>query len=308
MSSKRILIPYNMGGQKVTNAADGSANTDLATVGQVNTLIGGLAAGLIYKGTFDASALDFDALTDASQGDFYKVSAAGTIDSVLYSIGDMIIINKDVTGVPVTADIDKIDNTEAVDILRTGDIGVSVAAYAHNHTGVYEPANSNIQTHIAIVDGNPHGTDKTDVGLGNVTNDAQVKLSTVTAENDFIVATGAGAVTNKTAAQVKAILDVSKVADSTTNGNILVDGSEVVVYAHPTVSYSTDVGNGSDNTFVVTHSLNSKDLVVAVRDNASPYDFVEVYAACTTVDTVTIDFGEGITPTAAQYRVIILKA
>lgn len=37
-------------------------------------------------------------------------------------------------------------------------------------SGVYEPSNPNIQEHIAIVDGNPHGVDKTDLGLGSVEN------------------------------------------------------------------------------------------------------------------------------------------
>lgn len=34
---------------------------------------------------------------------------------------------------------------------------------------------SSYDSHLAITDGNPHGVDKADVGLGNVTNDAQVK-------------------------------------------------------------------------------------------------------------------------------------
>jgi len=38
----------------------------------------------------------------------------------------------------------------------------------------YEPKNSNIQNHISTT-GNPHATTKTDIGLGNVTNDAQIK-------------------------------------------------------------------------------------------------------------------------------------
>ena len=33
-----------------------------------------------------------------------------------------------------------------------------------------EPANSNIQAHISITSGNPHGTTKNDIGLGNVVN------------------------------------------------------------------------------------------------------------------------------------------
>lgn len=77
---------------------------------------------LSYKGAFDASAGNYDALADASQGDYYKVSVAGNIGNYDWAVGDNLIVNKDVTGVPTEADIDKIDNTESPDILRTGDI------------------------------------------------------------------------------------------------------------------------------------------------------------------------------------------
>ena len=52
----------------------------------------------------------------------------------------------------------------------------TVAAGDHNHAGVYEPANSNIQLHIADTN-NPHGVTKAQVDLGNVSNDAQLKAA-----------------------------------------------------------------------------------------------------------------------------------
>lgn len=56
-----------------------------------------------------------------------------------------------------------------------GDVGTGASQVAignHNHSSVYEPANANIQSHIGIINGNPHGVDKSDVGLGNVENTA----------------------------------------------------------------------------------------------------------------------------------------
>lgn len=47
---------------------------------------------------------------------------------------------------------------------------------AHNHDTAYEPKNANIQSHIANTS-NPHSVTATQVGLGSVTNDAQVKRS-----------------------------------------------------------------------------------------------------------------------------------
>jgi hypothetical protein len=43
------------------------------------------------------------------------------------------------------------------------------ASSTHNHSGVYEPADAAIQTHLAATD-NPHSVTKSQVGLGNVQN------------------------------------------------------------------------------------------------------------------------------------------
>jgi len=53
---------------------------------------------------------------------------------------------------------------------RTGDVSAQVGDYS----AFYEPVNANIQTHIADVTTNPHAVTKTEVGLGNVADAAQV--------------------------------------------------------------------------------------------------------------------------------------
>ena len=52
----------------------------------------------------------------------------------------------------------------------------TVAAGDHNHNNAYEPSNNNIQSHIASTS-NPHDTTKEQVGLGNVSNDLQLKAA-----------------------------------------------------------------------------------------------------------------------------------
>ena len=56
---------------------------------------------LIYKGTLDASGAAYP--TPAAQGDYYIINVSGTIDAVLYSIGDWAVYNG--------SSWDKIDNT-----------------------------------------------------------------------------------------------------------------------------------------------------------------------------------------------------
>lgn len=50
------------------------------------------------------------------------------------------------------------------------------AKITHNHDTAYEAKNSNIQSHISNTS-NPHGTTSSQVGLGNVTNNRQMKAS-----------------------------------------------------------------------------------------------------------------------------------
>jgi hypothetical protein len=69
---------------------------------------------------------------------------------------------------------------------NTGTSAGTVAAGDHAHTGVYEPLNANIQTHISDTTTNPHSVTKTQVGLGNVpdvdaTNAANISSGTLPA-------------------------------------------------------------------------------------------------------------------------------
>ena len=85
-------------------------------------IIDGLSGGLVYKGGFDASGDKLPA--DVTKGWLYKITVAGTIDGLEMEVNDTIFANKDVTGDTAAADWDKIDNTEAPDILRDGDVSL----------------------------------------------------------------------------------------------------------------------------------------------------------------------------------------
>lgn len=65
------------------------------------------------------------------------------------------------------------------------------------------------------------------------------------------------------------------------------------------------IGNGADQTFVINHNLNTRDLNVSVRETAGSYDLVYVDVAFTSMDSITISFGTN-TPTADEYTVTIV--
>lgn len=67
--------------------------------------------------------------------------------------------------------------------------------------------------------------------------------------------------------------------------------------------FSTSIGDGSTTSYVVTHSLGSKDVIVQIYDNAT-FDQVEADIDHTSTTTVTIAFATA--PTTNQYRVVVL--
>lgn len=67
--------------------------------------------------------------------------------------------------------------------------------------------------------------------------------------------------------------------------------------------YTTTVGNGAATSFVVTHNLNTRAVVVDVALSASPYTSVIAQVDKTSVNTVTISFATA--PTTNQYSVTV---
>jgi hypothetical protein len=67
-------------------------------------------------------------------------------------------------------------------------------------------------------------------------------------------------------------------------------------------SYSTDIGNGSSTSFVVTHNLNTRVVQVVVQDNST---FEQLYPdiEVTSLNTVTVRFATA--PTTNQHKVIV---
>ncbi len=74
--------------------------------------------------------------------------------------------------------------------------------------------------------------------------------------------------------------------------------------AQKTDKFSATVGDGVVTSYVLTHNLNSRDVVVMIRETASPYAQVITDVEMTTVNTVTVKFATA--PTSGQYTVTII--
>ena len=99
-----------------------------------------------------------------------------------------------------------------------------------------------------------------------------------------------GRVTARTAQSIA--ITASQVTDFTAAVNAIIDGDGAAV----------DVGDGSSTTYVITHNLATRDLVIQLYDNAT-YDTVYCDTARTTINTATLVFATA--PTANQFRALL---
>ena len=100
-----------------------ASSTNLVTSGAVEAAIGNALTGALkYQGTWTAtSQTDYSSITlPVKKGYMYAVSGNATISGVEWNSGDYLVINKDVAsgGTITSSDVEKIDNTEASDIVR----------------------------------------------------------------------------------------------------------------------------------------------------------------------------------------------
>lgn len=71
-----------------------------------------------------------------------------------------------------------------------------------------------------------------------------------------------------------------------------------------TKKYADTIGDGTTTTFTITHNLNTQDVVVTVRENASPYNVVFADVQITDANNIKVLFATA--PSANQYRVVVV--
>lgn len=68
--------------------------------------------------------------------------------------------------------------------------------------------------------------------------------------------------------------------------------------------YATDLGDGSNTSYAITHNFGTRDVIVRVFPNSGQYDDVEVDVQRTNTNTVTLVFASA--PAANAYRVVVI--
>jgi hypothetical protein len=91
---------------------------------------------------------------------------------------------------------------------------------------------------------------------------------------------------------------------SALSGRVSTNESDISnLQSDKTDKFSTDVGNGANTSFAVSHNLGTKDVIVNIYDNAS-YDTVETDVVRTDTNTVTVSFT--VAPSSNAYRVVVI--
>ena len=262
-----------------SNYTAANANVDGHLSG-IDTKLGTLAAGLTYKGAFNATA-GTPSIANALQGDLYVVDTAGTIYGQTWAIGDHLLINANMGGVIDNAKIDKIDNTDQVTSVNgsTGAVTLSGDDLAADHTASnYTAANANIDGHLSGIDSKfgTLGTASTAASTDflQVSNNLSDLNNAITARSNLGLGTAATSASTDFLASTAGGDDIA--ADHTavnyTAANANIDGhlsgidTALGATASPTLDGVTTNGNTTTNAINVGTITTSGDILANAAD------------------------------------------
>ena len=285
----------SMAGFKLTNVATPSADTDAANKGYVDSV----AQGLDTKASVVAAT--------TTNGTLATAFANGqVIDGVTLATGNRILIKNQT-------------DATANGIYVVAASGAPARSTDMDNGTEFPGAYAFVEQGTVNADTGWVCTNNAPVTLGS-TNIVWAQFSgagTYTANNgvlltgsvfSFAPESGKGLQTGSEGAAIKLAttsgLNVaSDLAVGAGNGISVLTNTVAIDSAVVVSKYAASVGDGAATSYTVTHNLGTRDIVVSVYDNASPYSEVSVDVAHTTTNTATIAFS--IAPTSNQYRIVI---
>lgn len=285
----------SMAGYKLTNVATPTAGTDAAN----KTYVDSVAQGLDTKASVVAAT--------TTNGTLATAFADGqTVDGVTLATGDRLLIKNqtdatengiytvNATGAPTrSTDMDNgAEFPSAYVFVEQGTVNADTGWVCTNNAPVTLGTTNIVFTQFS--------------GAGTYTASNGVLL---TGSNfTFAPESGKGLQTSSAGAAIKLAttsgLNLSSDLAVGAGNGITVLTNTVAIDSSVVVSkYAANVGDGSATSYTVTHNLGTRDVVVTVYDNSSPYAEVVTDVAHSTTNTVTLAFS--VAPTSNQYRVVV---
>lgn len=133
---------------------------------------------------------------------------------------------------------------------------------------------------------------------------AAINNPNVTTTTDWIILQTNVDQATETVAGIAKIATQAETNTGTNDTNIVTPLKLKTFFDTSVGGFAANVGNGSSLSFVLTHNLNTLDVIVQVVE-VSTGDTVYTDIARTSVNTVTVTFASA--PTTNQYRIIIKK-
>lgn len=256
------------GSHKITNLLDPTGAQDAASKNYVDSVATGLdVKASVRVATTAAIAGATYTATAGTSGRGQFTTMPNTIDGVTLVAGNRVLVKNQATASQ--------DGIYVVSTLGTGANGVWDRATDFDQDAEVTPGA------FTFVE---EGTVNSDTGWVLTTN-APITI-------------GGSSGTNLTFSQFSGAGTYTAGSGLTLTGTQFAIDTTVVVR-----KYAQSVGDGTTTSFVVTHNLNTQDIMVMVRDNSSPFAIMEADFQATSVNTATIIFT--VAPTTNQYRVII---
>ena len=265
MAAPTASVAFNS--QKITGLLDGVALTDAATVGQVQAGAAGIDAKASVRFATTAN------ITLSGLG-----TAAGRDWGSALTADDRVLVKNQ-----TDATENGIYNAKSGAWVRSTDMDANSEYTPNAFTFVEESASSLATTQWIVSTAGPITIGSTSVTW------VQFGAASVYTAN----ATG-GLTLSGNAFSVLLPANSGLVKDAT---GLYVDSAIVVK------KYGTLVGDNSATTIVVTHNLNTRDVIFSVHQAASPYAVAQVDCELTSVNTLTLFFGTA--PTTDEYRVVV---
>ena len=248
-----------------------SASTDAASKGYVDSV---LVGALIFQGGYDASTNTPDLTSSPNsikKGWTYAVTTAGNASgfwTTSLEIGDVVIA--------------EIDNPTTIANWTDVQNNIELATAASTSGGAVKGITSFNSDSFVIASGWTGLKNNSVSGsYGDATQTTNITLDTygvVTAASETLIDIPASQVNNFTSS-VETIISADNHAEL--------------------------IGNGSLQTFTVNHQLDTRDVIVQVVENASPYATIFAQVSRSTVDDVVITFST--VPASGQYKVLVTK-
>lgn len=297
-----LASPALTGTPTAPTATAGTNTTQIATTAFVTNAISGITGAMVFKGTIGTGGTAGTALptTGVKIGDTYKIITAGTYASQAAKVGDLFIAS---ATTPTWAYVPSGDDTDVTQVTAGAGLNTTGADSSTDGGSITTTGTLNL-TKTAVTPGTYQG----------ITVD---KYGRVTAAENKGYTTNTGTVTKVTAGT--GLIG----GDITTSGAIALATSGVTAGTYESVTVDTYgrvtagtnptklqkyvgtcTGNGTTKSFTITHSLNTRDVVVNVYDAAS-YEEVIVDITRTTTSAVKIDFN--VAPaTGTNYKVVVI--